>query len=163
MLPAVKLNADVDGPELAMVADLPEGGYVWLVAGKSSLAAPATMLKVPVGGMVGVFPKEQGQKFMHVELGDVGELPPVVRLEKMPAVCGIEWLDAALLPSGGFLNVTIGHNIAALPQPSTPVPEWSLVVVVPTQIAEVFRQGWAAMLRQMQNPYAITRNGEVGQ
>ncbi len=154
-------TALIHGVPLLLPVDLPEGGTLQLVTGSSPLAPPSQFLPLPAGCMVGMFaPEVVRQLFPNLKPKERDQEPtlqlPNLELEGIP-LAGVLWM-----PLGGFLNVVVGANAAAMPQPSTPIMPESVVCVIPPAVAEHFRAGVAAIPDKL-NPFAVMpdKNGLV--
>ena len=145
-------------------ADLPEGGQLQLVVGKSPLAPPSIRLDVPPGGMVALLPSETIAKVLP-KLSEE-KLPEGARAALLPdfPFYGLPMLKPMWIPEGGFLNVRVGPNVNAMATPSTPLTEGAVIAVLPPEPAEMIRKELerarkAAHAGKGQNPFAITPNG----
>lgn len=137
--------------------DLPEGGQLQIVIGDNVLAAPDLRVDLPRGSMVALMDSENAVRLVP-QLKDQ-RLPPGSRAAELPTMSpyGLPLLRPLWIPEGGFLNVRVGQDVTAMPQPSTPLAKGALLAVLPPEPAELFRR--EIKKARGQNPYAITPNG----
>lgn len=137
--------------------DLPEGGQLQIVIGDNVLAAPDLRVDLPRGAMVALLDSENAVRLVP-QLKDQ-KLPPGSRAAELPNMnpYGLPLLRPLWIPEGGFLNVRVGEDVTAMPQPSTPLAKGALLAVLPPGPAELFRREFKKA--RGQNPYAITPNG----
>lgn len=63
----------------------------------------------------------------------------------------------ASLPSGGFLQVVVGENPAAIPVPSCPLPKGCMLCIIPPDAAEHMRKDFEREYAKHQhlNPFIV--------
>lgn len=147
-IPSVLVN---DVP-LMLPADLPEGGTLQVVTGESPLAPYSKVLPLPPGCMVAMIAPEVVH-LMFPNLKREPNGPPALELGGID-LYGIPLGGILWIPAGGFLNIVIGPNAAAMPVPSTPLMPDCMLAIVGPETAEKFRRGIASM-GEKQNPFAV--------
>lgn len=141
--------------KVAFPIDVPEGGFLQIVAGESLLAPPVAILAMPRGSIVAFLPPDSVLA-LFPGIKDAPKEGPPLRQMDPPGMnlFGLPLVNCAWIPGTAALNVVVGENPQALPVPSTPLPAGCLLGLVPPEAAERVRQG-VASIHQGQNPYAI--------
>ena len=153
-VPEFKLS---DEFSLTVPIDLPEGGFLRVISGTSPFVTPTAVQIVPRGGAVAVVPPAVVAK-LAPNLPNEPELAGKdLTLVGLPPCqpCGCPLLTPYWCPKGAILEVIVGENPAALPVPSTPVPEGAIVAQLPPEAAEVFRAMFRQAMKMIGNPYLV--------